>query len=137
MPAAIIERGWVRLQLIRELAVGEKTSPELGEKYGVDGGAIRKFAQRHREQIDQVKANLDDEYAGLWIVERKNRIAEYESDIALLNDSLATETDDKIVRTKLAVLRQTAEELGQLTQKIETSGTVHYVITGVDPAVLK
>lgn len=137
MARAVIDRGWVKHQLIRELAVGDKTSQELGEKYGVTDGAIRMFAQRHLPTIEQVRANLDDEFAGLWLAEKKNRIAEYEGDIGVINEALDGQADEKLLRTKLAVMRQSAEELGQLTQKIETSGTVNYVITGVDPAVLK
>lgn len=137
VPQPTVLRGWVRLQLIRELALGEKTSLELGEKYGMTAGSIRGFATRNKAEIEHVKANIDDEYAGLWIADKRNRIAEYEADVGQINTELAKETDDRLIRTKAAVLRQAAEELGQLTQKVETTGQVNYTITGIDPAVLK
>ena len=128
---------WERRQLCRELAEGEQTKAALGRKYGVTGQAIGAFGQRHRAEIDAIKAQLDDQFAGLWIARKENRLAQYQADYE------ASEQHDKSehfewIRVRTQIMHQVAEELGQLPPRATlTIMPVVHVLEGVSPEVLK
>lgn len=120
-------------ELCRELAAGEVKRAELARKYGVSRTAITKFAQRHKGRIAEIKAHLDDEYAGLWIAQKQNRIA------ALMADYEATlehyrGDHHEWVKARTAIAHAVAEELGQLPNKsnLTIGGTVRHELVGVD-----
>lgn len=125
-------RGRHKLRLIRLLAVGEMTQDELAEEFGVTQPAIAQFKKRNRDEIEHVKANLEDEFAGLWIARKKDRVAELE-DVA----ERFKADDPKAANIRLRALKQAAEELGQLKVSIEVSGGVDYTVEGVDPKELQ
>lgn len=75
----------VRLTLIRELAQGKQVAG-LARKYGVTKGAVQQFEKRHKEEVDAAKADLTNEFHGLWIADKAARLAEYERDITLANE---------------------------------------------------
>lgn len=148
MPPLILERGHVRLALIRDLAGGEHTGAKLAKKYGVCAQAISEFKRRHEAAIAEVRGKLDDEFAGLWVARKAARLAEYENDLLCIQEAieLAAEAagDDApppvpadLLRAKHRALRAVAEELGQLPTRmdVQVSGeVVHYAFGGDDEA---
>lgn len=110
---SVARRPWERRQLCRELATGE-TQAALGRKYGVTRGAISAFAKRHASEIDAIKADLDNEFAGLWVAQKAARIAAMQADLemSLENEEYAAHYEQ--VRTRTQIHRAIAEELGQL-----------------------
>lgn len=123
-------RGYVAYDLVQDLAFGNLTHAQLGEKYGVSRPAITAFKARHAERIAEVVANKDDAFAGLWIAKKERRIAEYLRDVEEVND-LDT-PDAQLKRVKHNALRAVAEELGQLKTNVEVESKVHYTVEGVD-----
>jgi hypothetical protein len=140
-----LERGWAKRQLIHELARMEKTQIVLAREYGVTQGAVSQFQTRHQAEIDAVKLDIENEFAGLWVAKKVNRLAELESDIERIIQTNAGDTvrmaDAEILRTKAALLRQIADELGQIPNKshvkIESENVVRYLMTDVDDENLR
>lgn len=140
-----LERGWAKRQLIHELARMEKTQVQLAQEYGVVQSSISEFGTRHRAEIEAVKLDIENEFAGLWVAKKVNRLAELESDIERIIQTNAGDTvrmaDAEILRTKAALLKQVADELGQIPNKshvkIESETVVRYLMTGVDDENLK
>lgn len=130
-------RPWERRQLCRELATGEQTRAALARKYGLSRGAITQFAQRHAREIDDIKAALDDEFAGLWVADKAARLAVYQADIEASADGPYSGHYEQ-VRTRQAGLRAVAEELGQLPPRATIAVVpVQHVLEGVDLEALK
>lgn len=121
------------------LAAGEHTQGQIAELLGVTQQAISLFAKREAEAVVEVQKNLDDEFAGLWIAQKENRIAEYE---ALMEDlATADHSDPAVVRAKALALKSVAEELGHLPGRLTVSGQLdtqtRYTINGVDPEAMR
>jgi predicted transcriptional regulator len=138
-----LEKGWVRYRLIRELAQMEKPQTVLAEEYGVTQGAISQFATRHASEVAEVKADIENEFAGLWIADKKQRIAEYAAEIELIDEArggtVRNMRDVELSKLKAAVMRAVADELGQIPARMSVSVTqrVTYTIEGVDPEQLR
>lgn len=131
-----LERGWVTRKLIIELARQEKTRTKLASEYGVTTASITTFAHRHRTEIDEVKADIENEFAGLWIAQKYARIAEYQADVDAIGDT----TDPDLLKVKHTALKAVAEEMGQLPARVAVnveSKTVNYTINGIDPGQLR
>lgn len=126
----------VRQRLILELAQGEKTQRALASDYGVVQSAIAEFKGRHLEEVESRAERLADEWAGLWIADKRNRVIEAQADVDAINEALQSTKDAQMFRTKLAIMRQVAEELGQLKDVVEVQGRLTYVVEGVDVADL-
>lgn len=140
-----LERAHVRLALIRALATGEHTHGELAKQHGVTRQAVTEFVKRHAARIDQVRAKLDDEFAGRWIADKNVRLAHLEDQILRVLDLI--ESPEKALSANVGVaeverviqtaLRNAAEELGQLPsrQTIQHEGgvSVRYELVGIDP----
>lgn len=133
-----ILRGHIALQLIRELAIGTLTQDELADKYEVTQPAISLFNKRNAEAIAQVKANLDDEFAGMWIAQKQNRVKVYQDDVERIAEQQETGVPQPLLigllRLKQAALKSVAEELGQLPGRVHISvqGDAKYSVEGVD-----
>jgi hypothetical protein len=130
MPRTIgkLERGWVRHNLIADLAAMQNTQVELGLKYDCNQSSISEFAKRHADEIEAKKKCIEDELHGLWIASKAARLAEYQQTLDDIEDYVHSEAlSDKAVREavalKLKTLRQAADELGQLPQRTSGSGT--------------
>lgn len=132
-----LERGWRTRRLILDLAKMEKNQDELAREYGVQQPAISRFAARHADEIEDRKAKIEDDLYGLWIADKSNRVAEYQDDVEAINGALTHEPDEKLLRAKLAIMRQVAEELGQLKTNVEVSGRLTYVVEGIDMGALR
>jgi predicted transcriptional regulator len=130
------------LDLCRELASKEQTRTALAEKYGVSQPAISQFAKRHAQRIEEIRANLDDEFAGLWIAKKRNRITAYQADVELIDTKAqkdgATMADADMIRVKTTIMKAVAEELGQLPARVTVTVTpVEHIFMGVPMDELK
>lgn len=85
-------RGQVAYGLIRDLAEGTQSNARLARKYDVDVKSVANFKAKNAERIAAVAADMENEFAGLWSAEKRRRIAEYEQDVALVNDSIEAQT---------------------------------------------
>lgn len=124
---------WDRRILCRELATGDMTRAQLARKYGINRSGITRFAQRYAAEIAAIKAQLDNEFAGLWIADKAARIAAYQADLEASEEHATYGSHYEQIRTRTAILRAVAEELGQLPPRATlTVMPVVHVIEGVD-----
>lgn len=116
-------------KLMRELATTEDTQLEVAARYGVSRESINRFAARHAAAIQELREHSLDEFAGLQIAEKQNRLAMYEQ---LLDDAVVK--GDRMVAVR--ILRNVAEELGHLPSRMQISGAVDvhttYTVMGED-----
>ena len=155
-----LERGHVRLAIIRALAAGA-TQGEMARKYEVSAQAMSLFVRRHADAIDAQRSKLDDEFAALWVASKANRLAEYQAQIDYVAAVLEDDEDDpdqpaedgaraprkagvnvstaELLRTAQTALKAVADELGQIPARmqVEHSGRVEVVLNGVDTAALR
>ena len=127
-----LERGWVRHRLIRDFALGEKSGQELSEIYGVSATSISNFKKRHALEIEEVRNNLADEYAGVWVAQKMARIQEYQQ----AAEKMASGASPRNQEVLVTILKAVAEELGQLparTQVNVSQENVTYEIVGISP----
>lgn len=127
-----LERGWVKHRLLRDFALGEKTGRQLAEQYGVSQTSISAFKKRHSLEIEEVRNNLADEYAGLWVAQKLDRVREYQQ----AAEKMARGESPRNQEVLVSILKAVAEELGQLparTQVQVNTQQVTYQIVGVDP----
>ena len=125
-----LERGWVRHRLIREFALGEKTQRTLAAQYGASQTSISSFKKRHEFEIEEVRNNLADEYAGVWVAKKLERIREYQS----AAEKMANGTSPRNQEVLVTILKAVAEELGQLparTQVNVSNETTVYQVVGI------
>jgi len=130
-----------RLALMRELAEGKLNQTALAEKYGVTQGAISQFKTKYAAQITEIQADFENEFAGLWIANKSNRILEYMNQVELINEQLQADPPPRNMGTLLRyaqiAIRSVAEELGALTQKVESTNKTTYKVEGIDIEKLK
>jgi len=130
-----LTRAWVKTELIRELAAEKISQTNLAKRYGVGQSAIAEFKRRHLADINRLKDSLNDEWAGLWIADKRNRIAELQSLAESLIDMQPTARTAEVVAK---LLRDAAEELGDITNKNKVEmDVVRYEINGVSLENLK
>lgn len=130
-----LERGWVAHRLIRDFALGEKTGIQLSAEYGVSQTSISAFKKRHSMEIEEVRNNLADEYAGVWVAQKLNRVREYQQ----AAEKMASGTSPRNQEVLVSILKAVAEELGQLparTQVQVNTAAVTYQVVGIDPSEL-
>jgi predicted transcriptional regulator len=105
-------------QLVRDLAAGEVRRAQLARQLGVSASAVTQFAQKHEREIEAIKARLQDEFAGLWIADKAERIASYQADLEMSLDS-DRPTHFEQIRTRTQIKQAVAEELGQLPPRTQ------------------
>jgi hypothetical protein len=135
----------VRYKLQRLIAEGEHSNAQLGRLHGVTAEAIREFGKRHADAIAHIKAHLHDEYAGMWIAEKNERLQRYQNTAEILERQIEavdqgqtvvapeggdSEDDDsglvtdvsgplsRLTRALNNTLRAVAEERGQLPTRM-------------------
>lgn len=131
---------WVRIPLIRELALGVATQVELAERFECTQPAISRFADRYAVEIRMVRADIDSEMAGIWIAEKRYRLQSYADDVETIDSHLQDADPERVPQllgAKHRALRNAAEELGHLRTFIDTSVSVRVEIVGVDPDQLR
>lgn len=84
--------GRTRLALIRDMALQEFTDRELSLRITCDLPTIKAFRALYADEITEVRSALAGqlalETAGLWVSQRQNRVAEYQSDVELINQAM-------------------------------------------------
>ena len=117
---------WVRRQLILDLALDTQTHEKLAEKYGVSRYSITSFKKRHAVDIDTARVEAEEEFAGILITKKENRLAVYQDQI----EQAIHRGDHKLIAR---LLRQVAEEMGHLPSRVQLTGSVgfqtSYIIT--------
>lgn len=137
----------VRHALIRDIVDAKMNTRALCDKYGCTADGLASFKRRHRDTIETVKANLENKLAGLWIADKWQRVASYQTTVEIADDEIAkaregrlstlgrvrgdddveyqvelvTDISDVIGRLERArhrALRSAAEELGQLPSRV-------------------
>lgn len=127
-----LERGWVKHRLIRDFALGEKSGAELAVIYGVSKNSISLFKKRNALEIEEVRNNLADEYAGVWVAQKMARIQEYQE----AAEKMARGSSPRNAEVLVTILKAVAEELGQLparTQVQVSTENVTYQVVGINP----
>lgn len=126
-----------RRDLQRALADGTETRAALARRFGVSGAYVTQFARQHAREIDDIKRDLDNEFAGLWIASKVNRVIAYQADFArTLTDAKASHHE--WVKARAQILHQVAEELGQLPPRATVAVIpVVHVLEGVDTELLR
>lgn len=139
-----LERPWIVRKLCRELALSNKTQTLLATEYGVAQSSMTEFKQRHADEINAIRDDASNEFAGLWIAEKQNRIKVYERQLDGIQHMLSTADPDQIpalLKVAQAGLKSVAEEMGQLTARVavqaDVTAKVQYVVEGLDPEDLK
>ena len=122
-----LENPLTRRKLIRELATSDDRQADIAERYGVCRESVNLFKARHAAEIEAVRADHLDEFSGLLIAEKQNRLSVYEQ---LLLEAIDRGERQVAVR----ILRNVAEELGHLPSRMQISGAVDvhttYTVTG-------
>ena len=145
MPGGKVIRGWLVWAVTRDLAEG-KSQSSIGRMYGVSQVTISNFARDHAEQVQEVRQQLDDAMAGLWIADKKKRVAVYQNIAEEMLDedtagvALGKVTKVEARRAAMTATRAVADELGDIPQRIKVEGggePVRHVIEGVDVEDLK
>lgn len=149
---------FVAPKLIRELALGNQLQSELAEKYDVTPAAITYFKQRNADAIEAIRKDSNDEFAGILIVQKAHRLGLLEQLIRealtpqpkvsasgrvayVERDDGTSEMVEEIALDSAArMIKQVAEELGQLPNRLTLSGNVDihttYAVEGIDPTDL-
>lgn len=92
-PRDFLDRGHVRLQLQRDLAVGALTYQELATKYGATKSGIGSFAKKYADVVETIRGDLGNKFAGLWVADKELRVAAYMADIDLVDSETARVLD--------------------------------------------
>lgn len=127
-----------RIALIQELGAGELTDSELGEKYGITKDRVGQIRRENADKIAAMRADVEDELAGVFIASKANRIKTYDHLAALLDEAITAgqEPDPQLVRQLIVTQKAVAEEMGQLPSRItiqHVGPRADYTIEGVDP----
>lgn len=125
-----LERGWVKHRLIRDFALGEKTGQQMAAEYGCSATSISAFKKRNLMAIEEVRNNLADEYAGVWVAEKLKRIQEYQE----AAEKMAAGNSPRNQEVLTTILKAVAEELGQLPARAQvnvSTENVTYQVVGI------
>lgn len=119
-----------KLNLMFDLAKGELPRSEIAKRYGVNESTIYRLAAvpANAESIRRIQEAGMDRLAGLWATDKGNRVAALQDS----EEKLREDRSPAAQRARQQALRNIAEELGQITQKVEGSHTV-YQVEGVTP----
>lgn len=123
----VLSRGRNKVIMIRELALGATPKAELARRYGVTARAVTFFEQRHALEITEARGDLENEWVGLWVAEKRNRVAELQQLIEDLNEQIAKHAaggyfDNNVglpaIKLVAALYEQVAKELGQIPKQV-------------------
>ncbi len=142
--------GLVRRKLVRELALKppDVTYTQIAKKYGVALPSLTEFRHRHADEIAAVAADADDEFAGMLIAQKAFRLRALEElfEKAMTPQPKVSangkvtyvyneETGEDEIITEVQIgearqaLKQAAEELGQLANRMTLSGNIDTTTT--------
>lgn len=106
-----------KLNLLRDLAKGEETSPQLSKRYGITAQRIREIKMENKQKVAEIAADLDSQFAGLWVADKRARLAFYEAEL----ERIASIGHHEWVKAKAQLLKNIAEEVGQLPPRMSIS----------------
>lgn len=116
------------------LAAGELTQTAIAARYGIHQSRVSQIAKLHARRIDAMRAEADNELAGLWITSKAKRLATLQCDVEDLQGNCTVESK----RARAAILRAAAEELGQLPARVTVTVTpVTHILKNVDASWLE
>jgi len=112
-------RGAQRTALVRDLALGEHTYEQLAERYGRSHQAVKQFAARNVDEINEAKQEMSREDIEPWGTQKRDRLAVYSQQLVEVDDRLQSGelTPGQEVRFRsllIKTLHQIAEERGEL-----------------------
>ena len=141
---------WEAERLINDLAVGQKSYPDLAAEYGVVEQSLHQFKHRHRAEVEAKKRDQSSEYGHIWATQKGNRLRgltdrleEVVHQIELIHEHAARETE--LIRTVdpdaaevkcnsrellaydkeyRALAREIADQCGQLPQRVSLDAVV-------------
>jgi len=126
-----------RRDLQRALAAKEETRSAIARRFHVSPSYVTQFAKRYALEIDTIKADLDNAFAGLWSVSKVHRVMALEQEYALLLNS-DKKDHHEWAKARMQAIHQIAEEMGDLPPRATvTVVPVEHVIVGVDLDALK
>lgn len=147
-----LERGMVKRRLMIDMAKGELSLHALATKYGASVSAVHTFRERHGFEIREMVDQLADEMVGLWIVDKRDRLAELQAAIEHISGQLVDTAEpprpertsaelaalgepdeplvdaDRLIALSMTLgrlLRMAAEEMGQIPNRAQV------MVTGV------
>jgi len=125
-------------EVCRHLAVKDLTKREIAKRFGVTPPAITQFSRRHAALIDEMRDRIEDDFVGMWIAKKENRIAAYMADWEASKANNDYGDHFEHIKTRAMILRQVAEEMGDLPprQSVVVVPVQHSVV-GVDVAALE
>lgn len=111
-------RGHRKLALIQALAEGKKSQKEIGLEFGISHQAVSWFKLHNRAAVEAQAKDLEDEFAAVWVAQKRNRVQEYQDALEALSEVIAQgNADPAVVRAHAQLLRNVAEEMGQLPSR--------------------
>lgn len=144
-------RGRLRLELIRQLAMGEWSNASIAKQMGVDASDINAFAEFYAKDIAEVVQSLAGqlaiETAGLWISKKQNRIAELQADFEELGTVIADMRDGRYrptdndgtnlgSRRHRALIKSRMDLLAAVADELSPRGAGSGAGSGADPNIV-
>lgn len=126
-----------RYILLRDLAEGALTYDALAEKHGLSNkSSVAHYAKNYSDEIAAMRDNLEDEWAGIWVADKRKRIQEYQAIVEEVEEDLRVNGQDAALqRVRMTALKSIAEELGQLPSRVvirQVGQKADYSLDGVD-----
>lgn len=149
--AAATFPGWKRWYLLRDLAdvierlegTEEQVTEQLahiGRKHRVSAKRVYDFLQEHQFEVEQVRADRDNDYAGQWTANKAIREAAHEQFIEDIEAQLEGGWKEdpnvyaKLRRLQMLSLRYIEESRGELPQRLQVIAdsdvSVRYTVEG-------
>jgi len=123
---------WHRLALLRELAAADTKHAILAKKYGMSPQSLSNYAKRYASEIEDIRENFADQFAGMPLAKKANRIMAYMEEIERLNNH-PNGDHFEWSKARQNALRNIAEELAQLPPRQQvTVIPVAHVIEGIN-----
>ena len=129
------------LRVLTLLAEGDHTQQQIADMFGVSQARISQLNREHADRIQQMRDDADNEFAGLWVAHKKNRLANYQEDLDAIEAAIEQHKKFNadtvaLVRLRDKIQRAVAEELGQIPNKMSVKSDnkhVRYTLEGIDP----
>jgi hypothetical protein len=128
---------WELRQLLRDLAMFSEGGKALAAMYNVSVGSLEVCKHRHKREIEEIRLDLENKFAGMWIANKEMRIAAYMAEFENLNES-DYRNHHEWSKARQACLKAVAEELGQLPGRANIIVIpVQHIVVGVNTEDLK
>lgn len=146
-------RGRRRDALLLDLAMEALSYQEIAEREEFEARDLEAFAAEFQAEIVEIREAMVNrtsiDVAGLWIANKRKRVAEIQATIEDIDEIIQTlrqsgvpwsRSHRDMERVKLDLYRQVADELGAYPQRqaapVRQGAAVHYVIESEDTEAL-